>query len=93
MAGLATVAAFALFGLFTSLTPGFITRILGDRSHALAGPVTVVVFGAAALAQIALSRAAASRKLVTGQAAADRHPGRRHPRQAAPSPRDRHSRE
>jgi hypothetical protein len=30
--------------------------------------VTVVVFGAAALAQIALSRAAASRKLVTGQA-------------------------
>jgi hypothetical protein len=65
-AGLATVAAFALFGLFTSLAPGFIAGTLGDRSHALAGLATFVVFGAAALAQIALSRAATSRQLRIG---------------------------
>ena len=65
-AGLATVAAFALFGLFTSLAPGFIAGTLGDRSHALAGFATFVVFGAAALAQVAVSRAATSRQLRIG---------------------------
>jgi hypothetical protein len=60
------VAAFALFGLFTSVTPGFIAGTRGDRSHALAGLATFVVFDAAALARIALSRAAASRQLRTG---------------------------
>jgi hypothetical protein len=58
--GVATVAASALFGLFSSVTPGFIAGTLGDRSHALAGLATFVVFDAAALARIALSRAAAS---------------------------------
>src|SRR6266567_2475624 len=62
----ATVAAFALLGLFTSLAPGFIAGTLGDRSHALAGLAAFVVFGAAALAQIALSRAATSRQLSIG---------------------------
>src|SRR5712691_2740683 len=65
-AGLATVAAFALFGLFTSLAPGFIAETLGDGSHALAGLATFVVFGAAALAQVAVSRAATSRQLRIG---------------------------
>jgi MFS family permease len=65
-AGLATVAAFAPLGLFTSLAPGFIAGTLGDRSHALAGLATFVVFGAAALAQVALSRAASSRQLHAG---------------------------
>ncbi len=68
-AGLATVAAFALFGLFTSLAPGFLAGTLGDRSHALAGLATFVVFGAAALAQIVLSRAATGRQLRIGLAA------------------------
>jgi len=62
----ATVAAFAVLGLFTSLAPGFIAGTLGDRSHALAGLAAFVVFGAAALAQIALSRAATSRQLSIG---------------------------
>lgn len=65
-AGLATVAAFALFGMFTSLAPGFIAETLGDGSHALAGLATFVVFGAAALAQIAVSRAATSRQFRIG---------------------------
>src|SRR6266566_5063174 len=62
----ATVAAVALPGLFTSLAPGFIAGTLGDRSHAPAGLAAFVVFGAAALAQIALSRAATSRQLSIG---------------------------
>jgi MFS family permease len=65
-AALATVAAFALFGMFTSLAPGFIAETLGDGSHALAGLATFVVFGAAALAQIAVSRAATRRQLRVG---------------------------
>ena len=50
-------AAFAVFGLFTSLAPGFIAGTLHDGSHALAGAATFIVFGGAALAQIATSRA------------------------------------
>jgi MFS family permease len=58
--------AFALFGLFTSLAPGFIAGTLHDRSHALAGTATFIVFGAAALAQIATSRIALRRQLGIG---------------------------
>src|SRR5208283_4485781 len=55
-AGLAAAAAFALFGLFTSLAPGFIAGTLHQSSHALAGLSTFIMFGAAALAQIAVGR-------------------------------------
>jgi len=65
-AGAAVAAAFALFGLFTSLAPGLIAGTLHDRSHALAGTATFVVFGAAALAQIATSRAAPRLQLGLG---------------------------
>ena len=51
-AGLAAAAAFALFGLFTSLAPGFIAGTLHQSSHALAGLSTFIVFGAAALANM-----------------------------------------
>jgi len=56
-ASAAAAAEFALFGLFTSLSPGFIAGTLHDTSHALAGAATFVVFGAGALAQIVVSRA------------------------------------
>ena len=65
-AGLAAAAEFALFGLFTSLAPGFIGGILHQHSHALAGFAAFVVFGAAALAQIVVSRAALRRQLSIG---------------------------
>jgi MFS family permease len=55
-AGFAAAGAFALFGLFTSLAPGFLAGTLHEHSHALAGLAAFVVFGAAALAQIAVSR-------------------------------------
>ena len=60
-AGLAAAAAFALFGLFTSLAPGFIAGTLHESSHALAGLATFIVFGAAALAQISAGRLPLSR--------------------------------
>ncbi len=68
-ASAAAAAEFALFGLFTSLAPGFIAGTLHDTSHALAGTATFVVFGAAALAQIVVSRFALRRQLAFGLAA------------------------
>jgi MFS family permease len=67
-AGTAVAVAFALFGLFTSLAPGFVSGTLHDRSHALAGVATFIVFGAAALAQIATSRTSLRRQLGLGLA-------------------------
>jgi hypothetical protein len=65
-ASAAAAAEFALFGLFTSLSPGFIAGTLHDTSHALAGAATFVVFGAGALAQIVVSRAPLRRQLASG---------------------------
>ena len=65
-ASAAAAAEFALFGLFTSLAPGFIAGTLHDTSHALAGAATFAVFGAAALAQIVVSRASLRRQLAFG---------------------------
>ena len=62
----AITMAFSLFGLFTSLAPGFIGGTLHDTSHALAGAATFVVFGAAALAQMATSRITLRRQLGIG---------------------------
>jgi MFS family permease len=68
-ASAAAAAEFALFGLFTSLAPGFIAGTLHDTSHALAGTATFAVFGAAALAQIVVSRLTLRRQLAFGLAA------------------------
>ena len=65
-ASAAAAAEFALFGLFTSLAPGFIAGTLHDTSHALAGTATFAVFGAAALAQIVVSRLAVRSQLAFG---------------------------
>jgi MFS family permease len=65
-ASIATAVGFALFGLFTSLAPGFIAGTLHDHSHALAGAASFAVFGAAAVAQIATSRTTLRRQLGIG---------------------------
>ncbi|MDR0346135.1 MAG: MFS transporter [Nocardiopsaceae bacterium] len=67
-AGLVAAASFALFGLFTSLSPSVIAGLLHDRSHALAGSATFAVFAAGALAQLGLSRAPVRRQLGFGLA-------------------------
>ncbi|MCU1581815.1 MAG: transporter [Microbacteriaceae bacterium] len=51
-AGAGAFAAFAVFGLFTSLAPSFIAGTLHEPSRLVAGAVTFAVFGASALAQV-----------------------------------------
>jgi MFS family permease len=55
-AGAGAVAAFAIFGLFTSLAPSFLAGTLHEASRLLAGVVTFAVFGAAAVAQVVFAR-------------------------------------
>ena len=50
-AAVAAVASFAVFGLFTSVVPGFVSGTLHQPSRALAGLVVFSMFGAAAVAQ------------------------------------------
>lgn len=57
-AGLGGFAAFALFGLFTSLAPTFLIDAFGQTSHLLAGATAFSVFASAAIAQVLLVRVA-----------------------------------
>ncbi|MGI5285623.1 MFS transporter [Nonomuraea polychroma] len=56
-AAVAGFASFAIFGLFTSLAPGFVGGTLHHPSRALAGLIVFAVFGAAAAAQTFARRA------------------------------------
>jgi MFS family permease len=51
-ATLAGMAAFAVFGVFNSLVPGFLAGTLHERSHAIAGAVPFAAFAGGAIAQI-----------------------------------------
>lgn len=55
-AAAAGFASFAVFGLFTSLAPGFVGDTLHHPSRALAGLTVFAVFGASAAAQTLTSR-------------------------------------
>jgi MFS family permease len=65
-AGAAAFAAFAVLGLFTSLAPTFVAGALHHPSRALAGAVALLVFGAAAGAQLLVYRAGPDRQLAAG---------------------------
>jgi MFS family permease len=62
-------ASFAVFGLFTSVAPGFVRGALQHPSPALAGLVVFAVFGPAAAAQTLTSRMRPGAKLGSGLAA------------------------
>ncbi|GAB2806837.1 MFS transporter [Lentzea nigeriaca] len=51
VAGMGAFSAFAVFGVFTSVSPGFVAGELHHPSRTLAGLVVFIVFGGAALAQ------------------------------------------
>jgi MFS family permease len=53
----AGVAAFAVYGVFNSLAPGFLAGTMHETSYAVAGAVAFAAFAGGALAQIALGRA------------------------------------
>jgi MFS family permease len=56
-------AAFAIFGLFTSLAPAFLVGVLGERSHVVAGLVTFSVFAAGVASQLMMVRLAVASQL------------------------------
>jgi MFS family permease len=55
-AGFAGFAAFSLLGLFSSLVPTFLSGVLHDTSHAVAGAVVFLAFVVAACTQLVGSR-------------------------------------
>ncbi|HST80427.1 MAG TPA: MFS transporter [Kineosporiaceae bacterium] len=65
---IAAFASFSILGLFTSVAPGFIAGTLEHSSPLLAGTVTFLVFGSAAVAQIAASGLPAARQVKLGLA-------------------------
>jgi Na+/melibiose symporter-like transporter len=62
-AGAGAFSAFAIFGLFTSLAPSFVSGTLHETSRFVAGISTFAVFGAAALAPILTGRMSLPRQL------------------------------
>jgi predicted MFS family arabinose efflux permease len=66
MAAAGAFVGFAVFGLFTSLAPGFVGATLDHPSRLLAGVVPFLCFGAAALAQTATGRLANRPRMLTG---------------------------
>jgi MFS family permease len=66
MAAAGAFVGFAVFGLFTSLAPGFVGATLHHPSRLLAGVVSFICFGAAALAQMATGRLANRARMVMG---------------------------
>jgi predicted MFS family arabinose efflux permease len=57
---------FAMFGLFTSLAPSFVSGRLGITSHLVAGVVAFTVFAASAVFQVLSSRWAPARQTGIG---------------------------
>lgn len=62
-AGAGAFSAFAIFGLFTSLTPSFIAGTMHEPSRLVAGAVAFLVFGSAAVSQLLTARLAPVRQL------------------------------
>lgn len=65
----AAFLAFAVFGMFTSLAPSFLSDELGGASPAAAGFVAFAVFGAAAVGQLLLAMAGRRSQVMVGLAA------------------------
>ena len=59
----AAAAAFAVYGVFNSLMPGFLAGTMQETSHGIAGAVAFSAFAAGAIAQIALGTASTATTL------------------------------
>jgi MFS family permease len=64
--GVASFAAFALLGLFSSLVPGFIAGQLHQGSHAVQGAVVFLMLGVGTITQVALARFSSRRVVLAG---------------------------
>ncbi|HEX4289481.1 MAG TPA: MFS transporter [Trebonia sp.] len=56
-ATMAAAAAFAVYGVFNSLMPGFLAGTMHETSYAVAGAIAFSAFAAGAVAQIAMGKA------------------------------------
>lgn len=65
-AAIAGFAAFAVFGLFAAVAPAFLSQLLHEPSHLLAGVVVFVIFAASVVAQIGLAGVATRTALAAG---------------------------
>jgi MFS family permease len=65
-ASLAGFSAFALLGLFSSLAPSFLATVLHEDNRAVAGAVVFLIFAAATVTQMALSRVASRTVMLAG---------------------------
>lgn len=65
-AATASFVGFALFGVFTSVSPAFLAESLGVRNHALTGGIVALAFFASTAGQLAVGRVGAARSLPWG---------------------------
>lgn len=65
-AAIAGFAGFAVMGLFTAVSPGFVSQVLQIDNHALGGAIVFAMFGASAIAQIVLQRLPSTEALQAG---------------------------
>ncbi|QOV41286.1 MFS transporter [Streptomyces ferrugineus] len=68
-AATASFVGFALFGVFTSVSPAFLAESLHERNHAVSGLVVAMAFFASTAGQLAVGRVGVSRALPLGCAA------------------------
>ncbi|WP_210593450.1 MFS transporter [Streptomyces sp. GESEQ-35] len=65
-AATASFAGFALFGVFTSVSPAFLTESLNVHDHAVSGLVVALAFFASTAGQLAVGRFGVARSLPLG---------------------------
>ncbi|MGW0121487.1 MFS transporter [Streptomyces sp. NPDC003327] len=65
-AAIASFVGFALFGVFTSVSPAFLARFLHVDNHAVSGLVVALAFFASTAGQLAVDRVGVARSLVLG---------------------------
>ncbi|MFF5705149.1 MFS transporter [Streptomyces sp. NPDC012794] len=65
-AATASFVGFALFGVFTSVSPAFLARSLGVHNHAVSGLVVALAFFASTAGQLVVGRVGARRSLPLG---------------------------
>ncbi|UUU28732.1 MFS transporter [Streptomyces sp. CA-210063] len=68
-AAAASFVGFALFGVFTSVSPAFLSQSLNVHNHAVSGLVVALAFFASTIGQLAVGRVGVSRSLPLGCAA------------------------
>ncbi len=66
MAGLAAFTGFALAGIFSGLTPSFLSQDLKITNHAIGGATVLLAFASAAVGPILVRRLSQGRMLVVG---------------------------